>query len=372
MKIMFNCLNMNKGGAERVISVLSNNFIKKHEVAILTLRNEKYNYKLNEKIKKINVSTSPKNKFFRKMSKLSIISLLKLNKLIKKENPDIIISFLSEPSLKLMLLKKIDSKIKKIPVIVSIRNDPNIEFKNPIINSIMKYLYKDVDGLVLQTEKTREYFEKNLRKVKNSVVIFNPVDDSFIFDKPFDGVRKKEIVSVGRLEHSKNHFLLINSFIDFHKNNKDYMLKIYGEGSLMESLEKYIKKNNAQKYIKLMGKTDNIKQICNATCFVLSSNYEGMPNCLIEAMCMGIPCISTKVSGATDLIEDNVNGLLVDINNKIQMINQMEKICNDKKLQNFISKNAIKILKYLKSDIIANQWIEYINKVVEEFKNEKK
>ena len=142
MKILFNCLNMNKGGAERVISILANSMVKENDVTILTLRNKEYHYFLNNDIKKENVTVAYGNYLSNIISKISIMNLIKYKKKIVEINPDIIVSFLPEPSLKLMFIKRFSKKIKNIPVIISIRNDPRVEYKNKFIKLLMKKLYQ--------------------------------------------------------------------------------------------------------------------------------------------------------------------------------------------------------------------------------------
>ena len=297
MKILFNCLSMEKGGAERVISILANKFIEKNDVTIVTLIKSKPKYNLNEKVKLLQID---KEKYFElaKLKKIMIKlfpnRLVKLAKVLVSEKPDVIISFLPEPSMRLMLIKKFNKTIKKIPTIISIRNDPEIEYKNRIIYFIMKKLYKNVDGMVLQTEEAKNYFSKIINKEEKLEVIPNPINEKFIVNDPYTGEREKTIVTVGRLEKRKNQQLLIDSFREVEKTHKDYRLLIYGEGSLKRNLEEYVNSIGLSNKIFFKGRKDNIeKEIFKAGIFVLSSNYEGMPNALMEAMALGLPCIST-------------------------------------------------------------------------------
>ena len=116
MKILFNCLSMEKGGAERVISVLSNKFIESNQVTLVTLIKSKPKYKLDKRIKLLQIDEDEylkASKIKKKLIKLSYRRLTKLLKVVIKERPDIIISFLPEPSMRIMLLKKLSKKIYK-------------------------------------------------------------------------------------------------------------------------------------------------------------------------------------------------------------------------------------------------------------------
>lgn len=370
MKIVFSCSGMSKGGAERVISTLANEMCKgDNEVSIITFINYKIKYELDNKINLITIDKIKMKKLkgiLSKFMKLSPARLFRYKKEILKLKPDIIISFLPEPSLRLMLLKKFSKKISKIPTIISIRNDPNIEYKNKYLRNIVKNLYKDVDGMVFQTPDAKKYFEDLLNKKKNMFIIPNPINNEFILNKVIYD-REKTIVTMSRLESQKNHLLLIDAFEKLHKKYSDYILKIYGDGSLKYKLEQYAYSKKMENSIKFIGQVDKVKEhIEKSGMFVLTSNYEGMPNSLMEAMALGIPCISTDcpVGGPRMLIDNNINGILVDVNNKEQLFEAMDKIISDKDFANKLSENAMSSIKKYYPDKINKEWEKFIIKVL--------
>ena len=91
--------------------------------------------------------------------------------------------------------------------------------------------------------------------------------------------------------------------------------------------------------------------------FVLTSEYEGMSNSLIEAMCLGLPCISTKVSGATDLIQSGDNGVLIDIDDTQGLLIAMTEIADNPVYAKIIGENATQIYQILKSEVISKHWV---------------
>ena len=124
----------------------------------------------------------------------------------------------------------------------------------------------------------------------------------------------------------------------------DYQLIIYGEGPSREELEHLVKELGIEKQVSLPGNKKNLhEQIKNAEIFLLSSDYEGMPNALIEAMCMGLPCISTKVSGATDLISHGKNGLLVELDDQKGFEEAMLELLAQKEQAENMAKEAVKL-----------------------------
>ena len=109
---------------------------------------------------------------------------------------------------------------------------------------------------------------------------------------------------------------------------------------------------------------DIFDKLCECEFFVLSSNYEGMPNALIEAMGLGVPIISTKVSGATDLVQDGINGLLVNVNDDNGLYDSMIKLAESEELRRDLGLEAVKIADLLNSKNICDRWEKTISDVL--------
>lgn len=365
MKIMFCTSSMGKGGSERVISILSNKLSKNNEVSILINTTKNIAYKLNEKIKIVELDDKyESNNFIRNITRIK-----KTRKIIKKETPDIIICFLPMPSFRILIA----NRKNKIPVIVADRANPQYEYRSRISKILMKILYKKADAFVFQTNEQKEYYDKKIQN--KSTIIFNPISDEFIEQKTNRLKEEKIIISIGRLANEKNQKMLINAFSDFSKNNQDYKLKIFGEGPLREELQEQIDILDMKEKIILCGVSDNIKQeLEKSEIFVLSSNNEGMPNALIEAMSLGLPVISTDCpcGGARELIVNGVNGILIPVNNKEELTKNIKKLVKDKEFASKLGKNAKKIKTALSTDKIVNQWENYIDAVIANKKNDEK
>ena len=157
--------------------------------------------------------------------------------------------------------------------------------------------------------------------------------------------------------------MLIDAFGRIKKEFPDYTLTIYGEGPFRTELEKRIRELGLEDSVSLPGKVQNVFEcIADAELFVLSSNFEGMPNALIEAMCLGLPVISTEVSGATDLIEHGKNGMLVDVANTEELTDAMRQMLGDDQMRQSCSQNALEINERLQLDGIISQWQECFQK----------
>ncbi len=367
MKILIHIMSMQKGGAERVVANLSNYFAQTDDIILVTTLKENVEYNLDKNIQVYSLynKTKKKNKLSRLMSKISLNNLNKMKKIINAIKPDVILGFLPEPSFRLLVLKKFVKKIKSIPIIISVRNDPKIEYHNKIIHFIMQKLYPIAEGFVFQTQEAKNYFKKILNC--KTIVIANPISQEFITER-YSGEREKKIVTVGRLEKQKNQKLLIKAFGEIHKKYPDYILEIYGEGKLKYELMNYIKEMNLSNCVFLKGKTDSIKEkIYKAKAFVLSSNYEGMPNALMEALALGVPCISTDCpcGGPRELIQNNVNGILVENNNCEEMVKAIYNVIENEKLNKTLSVNSNNMKEEFLISKIADKWKKFINEIRE-------
>lgn len=279
MKIVFACDTMGSGGAERVISILANSFVnKEHDVCILMIGSDASEsfYSLDNRIKLIKLEYS-KHGFFNKAKELkhTILNI----------KPDIVISFLSY----VCIYTWWALKGTNIPYIVSERNDPSQRSK--IKQFLLNKSFRNAAGCVFQTEDALNWY----KKISNdkSIVIHNPVN----LDYCPEGLpeTKKQILYVGRLNEQKNCSMLIEAFKIFKQKHPDYSFKMYGNGPLEEELKQQIKDNGLIEKISIIPSSKTWqKDEHDSLMFVLGSKFEGMPNVLAEALCLGIPSVSTN------------------------------------------------------------------------------
>lgn len=365
MKIMFIIPRMNGGGAERVVANLANSFSKENKVMVCTLVSNESFYDFNSNnidFKSAGYSIDRKNKIstLNSYRKLFFKSLKYLKRKINEFDPDCIISFLIETDILTYLVTR---KNKKIVRINSERNDPTRRKK--IIKIILKHIYKKSDLFICQSKKIYDYYK--YIDVRKKVIISNPIDNTKLPQIVKDE-SNHNIVSVGRLTSQKNFELLINSFI-IAKNSipEDSKLIIYGEGKLRSKLEELIASNKLKDRILLPGAKKDILDVINGSAlFVMSSNYEGFPNALLEAMSIGLPVISTDfyTGVAKELIKKD-NGIIVGINNELEMSEAIIKMMNSNTLRNTCRHNNIKIRNKYNIDTISSQWMKAIEKEVE-------
>lgn len=358
-KYLFIVPSLSKGGAERVVSILSSELVKnEREAVVITHFKTNDDYKTDDNVKIICLSDLYENEYRDKMSVFFLIKLLyRLRKNILEESPDYILPFLWTTCVRTELAL-ICSKYKK-NVIQTVRNNPSIFPKNKIAEIYRNFLVKKSRMTIVQNVEQKKYFNENVQeKIK---VLPNPVSEEILNLKRTEETNTINIIGVGRLEKQKNFELLIEAFSQVYKKNKNVRLKIYGDGSQKEKLQSLINNLQIQDYAELCGRSSNYSEIYGlSSIFILSSNFEGMPNTLLEAMAVGLPCISTDCpTGPRDIICNNENGILINMNSISDLVNSIEKIISDKDFSNKIAKNArLTIRQRYSSNIICKRLIQ--------------
>ena len=146
----------------------------------------------------------------------------------------------------------------------------------------------------------------------------------------------------------------------------DMRLIIFGEGENRNKLEKLIEEKNLIDRISLPGNVSDIAdRICSARIFTLTSNTEGMPNSIMEAMALGIPVISTDCpcGGPAMLIEDSVNGLLVPVGDAYALADAFRKILSDNEFEITLGNNAYESSKKYDPQKVNSQWEKFLNEL---------
>jgi glycosyltransferase involved in cell wall biosynthesis len=243
-----------------------------------------------------------------------------------------------------------------IPFVVSERSAPQSAAIKTKTRVLSRFLMNFASGFIFQTNGAKACFDKSIQK--RSVVIPNPLVLSNLPD-PYKGEREKILVAMGRLISAKNYPLMIEAFMKFMEDHHGYTLQIYGDGPEKEKLVECIRSNNAESYVLLQGShSDVLNKVAQAGIFVLSSDIEGMPNALIEAMAIGIPCISTDCpsGGPADLLINGENGLLVPVGDASALSRAMSCFAEDPDLSKRVSSQAVLIRNKLDINRIGAQW----------------
>ncbi len=256
------------------------------------------------------------------------IAFFPLLKLIKNNKPDYLILHLITP-LPLILKMLFNLKTKFILRISGLPRLKNIRLL------LWKLTLKKINLVTCPTIATREYIQKlNIIPKEKILLLYDPV----ISTKEIQERKKKPLknfllndyyISIGRLTKQKNFILLVNAFKDFNQN-KNYKLIIIGEGEDRNKLENFIKDNNLEETIYLIGYQNNIfNYLKKSKCFILSSLWEDPGFVLIEAAYMNIPIISSDCrNGPSEFLNNGEGGMLFNSGNKASLIECFSKFEN--------------------------------------------
>lgn len=342
------------GGAERVASRLANALAVDNEVVVFA-RCIPESYPLSEKIKMVEIidpmGIGPSNKklarYFKPLNKYYLYyRLIKMCEEVKRqEKPDVTLSMLK--------IANMMNAFSRGPgrIVVSERNNPrnkDSEYRRLGILS-----FKKADRVVFQTETVRNMFPASIRK--KGVVVPNPV----IVSCHATGGSKR-IVTMGRLNPQKNHTLLIKAFAAFSRTHPDHTLHLYGKWG-GESLMALISSLSLDGKVFIEGFKNPIHpEIADAEQFVLSSDYEGTPNALLEAMMMGLPCITTAFEGAREMLGNEPPCLMTPVGDETSLAEAMSRLADDADLRKTLSQHGQQFTQAFTLDNIIPKWREVL------------
>ncbi len=287
--------------------------------------------------------------------------LYALEKIISQKPDAKIISFL-QPSIPLTLIatKKLSNK-----VVISERGNPNLLFKKRYGYNFIKKYYQRADAVVFQTNDAKAAYPENISK--KGTVIFNPINDKL--PKPYFGEREKNVTTFCRISPEKNLKLLASAFALFTKEFNDYRLRIIGdalnsnEKETLDNLKKHISELDIADKTDFIPFTPEVHDlIIRDAMYINSSDYEGMSNAMLEAMAIGMPVICTDcpIGGANAVINNYENGILTEVGNAKEICEAMKKIASDKSFADKLSKNAARIRYELSLENTAKKWMELL------------
>lgn len=343
-KIVFVIPNMRGGGTERVISMLAREYVSRGmDVDILTFASGECAYQLDERVKLVCVSEQSHGNPI-----IQLKRLFRMRKYFRKNKGCYIYSF----SVAGTIFSAITKFGLNCPMFVSERNDP----RQGREDWLRDWAYSKAVGIATQTRECISYFPEKLQK--KMTVIPNPIDSAL--EEPYFGEREKSIVYVGRLHHQKNPKLLLTAFARFVEKYPDYTLHMYGDGELKEEMQEYVQSQHIDKNVVWHGFCKDVRtRIYKAGMYVLSSDFEGISNSMIEALALGIPVIATDcpIGGSAMYIEHGVSGFLVPVKDEDKLLEAMCAIAENEELAQKLSHNGAAIREKYPISKIADQML---------------
>ena len=360
--VAFLIYSLKSGGAERVVSTLSNGLCIDYNITVITIIDTKPFYELNKNVNVIPcVNTTNIKKSFINSLKSNYGLYKKIKDICKDESIDILIGFMTSSN----VLAILAARRSKIPVIISERNHPSFSGLSKFWKIMRRITYPKANILVVQTKPILDFFSSYVKK-ENLKILANPIAKDHVDAKNTVIVEKENIIlNVGSLNYQKGQDIAIKAFARI--NPVDWQLHLVGEGPKKEEYKNLIKELRMENKILLIGRDNKIsKYYLRSRVFIFPSRFEGFPNALTEAMYMGLPCISSDCpTGPSELIEEGQNGFLSPIDNVKMFADKLNILINDSSLRQELGINASKSVTQYEEKNITKIWKELISKTIQ-------
>ncbi len=334
---------LSAGGAERVMSLLSNSWVQEgHAVTLVTLdRTENDFYRLDPRVQRVGLDLlRPSSSAWRGLRN-NLHRVRVVRRQIAACRPDVVVSFITEMN----VLTLVAGVGLRVPIVVSERVHPPCS-DTPVHWAVLRrLLYRRSTRLVVQTERTKRWAEslmspQKITKIPNPVV--SPETQS---DTPTRAPRTPLILAMGRLAEQKGFDVLVKAFAAIHGRHPDWQLVVLGEGELRPALQQMAGDLLPAGSVQFAGIVERPEEFLRRTSvFVLSSRYEGFPNALVEAMAHGCAVISTDCpTGPAEIVRHGIDGLLVQPEDVAGLAEAMDQLISNEAERQRLGSRAVEV-----------------------------
>ena len=281
-----------------------------------------------------------------------------LRRLIRKTKPDVVISFL--PNVNIAALAA--TAFSGVPCIVCERSDPSVTPIGWTWRTACGLLYRYADLVLVQTKAVATSIHQVYGGLKRVSSAPNPLPGDLLhWQASGSGSGRKTLLSLGRLSSEKRIDLIIETFAQLAPKYPDWDLHIYGDGPQRSELHVRIVDLDLEERVFLLGSTiEPWRVMAEADVFVMASRYEGFPNALLEAMGVGLPCVTTDCpSGPREISCDGNDALLIRMEDREDLCNALTRLMSDPILRQELGHKA-------RAAVVARYALESVLKVWDE------
>lgn len=348
-KIALVVYSLGMGGAEKVVSDLSFQFAKQHDVSLILFDNSHMYYPYAGEL--IAIHCPSRDGLLPRFVNF-LMRAQQLRHIFRVRQFDTIISVMEHAS---------------FPAILASRKTIAANHCNPERNFsrfdwlFARWLYPKAKKVIAVSREGMRIFQERIG-LKNVDCLYNPVNLQRIRElsreHPALPLETPYIVAAGRLSPEKDFTTLISAYAQSQARQKFHLL-ILGEGDRRASLEQQIQELGLQQQVRLPGFMHNpYPYLAQAHCLVLSSQHEGFPVILIESLGLGRPVIATDCeTGPREIIQHGENGLLVPLNTVAALQEAIDRVCLDTVLHDHLQRQAQSSVAYLDIEKVAERWL---------------
>lgn len=341
------------GGIERVTTNMANYFAaNNHQVSIVSISSPKtaniFTFDKRVDIKYLNADVelnSNLNSWVKVFHK--IISVFAARSYFKKvKNKTFVLGMGTYPALLTALLPQSDSLVK-----IGCQHGSYASAKS-LWFILRWFIFRRLDQVVSLTN----YDTVKLKKLNKNVCVI-PNSIQLFPDQPAD-LQNKIILSVGRMDYLKGYDLLLDVFSHFCHTNKDWKLRIIGDGPLRETIGRQIVQKGLADRVSILPVSNVIiEEYLNASVYLMTSRSEGLPMVLLEAQACGLPIISFNCeTGPADIINNEKDGYLINDYDIPEMSSRLSELCGDvKKRKEFGQSARENVVKFF-PQFVYNKW----------------
>jgi len=310
------------GGAERVTASLANFWASEgHDVVLATLANDPDYYYVDSRVRRISLHAASSSTSFASGLWANASRLATVRRLLKKERPDVAVGMMTTAS-NLIGLAALGLGV---PAIGAERLFPPKNLPGRGGARLQRASYGHLKSVIAQTEKGAEWLRKHTRAPRVAV-IGNPIELPLPRHAPFISPEsfhpelgdRKIVLCAGRLVRQKRFDQAIRAFASLATDFPDWRLVLAGDGPDREDLEREVVDLGVERRVLFIGRAGNLSDwYARASLYLMTSDFEGFPNTLLEAMASGLACIAVDCdTGPRDLIVHDESGILVSLDDE--------------------------------------------------------
>lgn len=344
------------GGAGNVVQILANKFQSLADITpvVAVLNPHSPKYKLSPTVEVIEYTMSQnksKNKLLHLWRNISSV-----RSIVNEVSPDVIISFLDNINTNVCLSQLFNPKIK---IIVSERSNPLAIKPYGLYRHLRPLAYARANKITVQCEYFKNFMPGFMHKM---IVTPNPVIKPFQSKESYTLNKPARFVSCARLSKIKQFDKMIQAFKLIHDSHPDTQLTIYGEGLERQNLQDLISELHLDNAVCLPGASQDVfSNLVESDIYLMTSEQEGFPNALCEAMSVGLPVVAFECHpGLRDIIDDGANGFLVANGNIESMAEKSCVLLDDCRLREYVGNNAKLISEKFNVSKVLDIWLAQV------------